>query len=98
LCGWHFLQPRPHPEKRTDHDAGSQQDQQHYDHGVHIVNGARSGELNRGPIPEIVRAMQIHVVLMLFVLPDSSTAQQFIESVFIQLNALEIAQSQRREV
>jgi hypothetical protein len=42
--------------------------------------------------------MQIRVVPMLFVLPDSSAAQQFIESVFIQLNALKMAQSQRREV
>jgi hypothetical protein len=98
LCGWRLFQPGPHSEKWTHHYAGSQQDQQHYDRGVHIVNGARSGELNRGLISEFVRAMPIHVVPMLFELPVSSSAQQFIESAFTQLNMLEIAQSQRRDV
>jgi hypothetical protein len=98
LRGWRLFQPRPHPEKWTHHYAGSQQDQQHYDRGVHIVNGARPGELNRGLISEFVQVMQIHVMPMLFKLPDSSSAQQFIEFAFAQLNVLKIAQSQRRDV
>jgi hypothetical protein len=98
LRGRRLLQPGSHSEKWTHHYAGSQQDQQHYDRGVHIVDGARSGQLNRGLISEFARAMQIHVVPMLFLLRDSSSAQQFIESAFTKLNVLEIAQSQRRDV